>query len=687
WRCQPMEAVQRGLQPYELDHVPPVVPGVNHKVLHRHPIREPSHKPPRPYRGAHKWDAKHVRLPCAPESKYPVPADDGGSATEIESRWSMIERALLRPISSSKQLQAAILSYNSTYKGQWGFGALHQLFDEELDESESRVFFEDLLPRIIQLALRLPELLQAPIPLLKQQHSCALTLTQEQISCLLANALLCTFPRRNTLKRKSEYSSFPDINFNRFASRSVLHVMRSLTYISRFVRRLYQSSGAAVLEKLKCIFHYFRRVSPTERDASNVPTGCVTFVRLCGKPEQQVHWPQSSVSLTSIPVHITAGGTIEDQGVGLLQVDFANMYLGGGVLGQGCVQEEIRFVICPELLVSKLFTECLLPNEALLMVGCERYSNYSGYAGSFVWQGNHDDRTPYDASRRRRTAIVAIDALSFGKTSKAQQYREELMLRELNKAAVGFRHQLATTTTTTRTPAPGVATGNWGCGAFGGDPHLKALIQLMVCAQHNRPLAYFTFGNCQLRDDLHQLWQLFRQHGTTVQQLWAVLRRYKKEAGQRTLHQFVLDELHKTGTEQPPVAPAPTEASSTAQKSPDLFGDDSNDSLALMLADEDSADNALDVADDAEQEQTNAMMSAASLDSNNTNAAAIAAAIAVAASSRQLTLLEMLDRHYDQGQTQPNGSKRQHQSSVSSDKCLKTRKDCSDGDASSGSNS
>jgi poly(ADP-ribose) glycohydrolase len=44
-------------------------------------------------------------------------------------------------------------------------------------------------------------------------------------------------------------------------------------------------------------------------------------------------------------------------------------YLGGGVLGHGCVQEEIRFVICPELMLSKLFTEELEPQEALLMIG------------------------------------------------------------------------------------------------------------------------------------------------------------------------------------------------------------------------------------------------------------------------------------------------------------------------------
>ena len=52
-----------------------------------------------------------------------------------------------------------------------------------------------------------------------------------------------------------------------------------------------------------------------------------------------------------------------------LQVDFANMYIGGGVLGRGCVQEEIRFVICPELLLSLLFTEVLTDNEAVVITG------------------------------------------------------------------------------------------------------------------------------------------------------------------------------------------------------------------------------------------------------------------------------------------------------------------------------
>ncbi|XP_053949762.1 poly(ADP-ribose) glycohydrolase [Anastrepha ludens] len=496
WRGCSMEEIHNGLNEFELEHVPAVRPSETHTVLYHCPIREPDSVPPRPLRAHHKWDATHVRLPCSSKSQYPVTAADGSST--IEARWEMIEKALLQPINNSKELQAAILSYNTKYENQWNFRALHKLLEDDLDESEARVFFEDLLPRIIRLALRLPELVQAPIPLLKQGQCHSVTLSQQQISCLLANAFLCTFPRRNTMKKRSEYSTFPDINFN----------------------RLFQSGGGAVIEKIKCICHYFRRVCPTERDSSNVPTGVVTFTRRSLAAGELPNWAEIQAPLGATPLHITSAGTIEDQGLGLLQVDFANKYLGGGVLGGGCVQEEIRFVICPELLISKLFTECLRPTEALLMVGAERFSDYNGYAGTFEWAGNHDDCIPRDSSRRRQTHIVAIDALHFMQSQ--HQYREDLIKRELNKAYVGFQHTLST-------PAPGVASGNWGCGAFGGDPRLKALLQIMVCTVTQRPLVYFTFGDAKLRDEVHRMHTFLLEHNVCVKDLWNLLTSYQSQ--------------------------------------------------------------------------------------------------------------------------------------------------------------
>jgi hypothetical protein len=36
----------------------------------------------------------------------------------------------------------------------------------------------------------------------------------------------------------------------------------------------------------------------------------------------------------------------------VLQIDFANKHIGGGVLGHGCIQEEIRFVVALSLFLS-----------------------------------------------------------------------------------------------------------------------------------------------------------------------------------------------------------------------------------------------------------------------------------------------------------------------------------------------
>ena len=70
--------------------------------------------------------------------------------------------------------------------------------------------------------------------------------------------------------------------------------------------------------------------------------------------------------------------------------------------------------------------------------------------------------------------MVAMDALYFGMLPQLRmtQFKETEMLRELNKAFLGFTpksakfHAYVNTTRNSAAPKP-VATGNWGCGAFG----------------------------------------------------------------------------------------------------------------------------------------------------------------------------------------------------------------------------
>ncbi|CAM9284115.1 unnamed protein product, partial [Lampetra planeri] len=191
------------------------------------------------------------------------------------------------------------------------------------------------------------------------------------------------------------------------------------------------------------------------------------------------------------------------------EVDFANRFVGGGVTGHGLVQEEIRFIINPELIISRLFTEALEHNECLIITGTEQYSKYSGYAESYKWKESYKDETPRDDWQRRCTEIVAIDALKY--RNFLEQFHPDKMNRELNKAYCGFFRN-----NSNKKHLSAVATGNWGCGAFGGDTRLKALIQLMAAAEAGRDVAYFTFGDAHLMSDVHKMHTLLREKQVTV---------------------------------------------------------------------------------------------------------------------------------------------------------------------------
>ncbi|KAK9664933.1 hypothetical protein RND81_14G078300 [Saponaria officinalis] len=240
--------------------------------------------------------------------------------------------------------------------------------------------------------------------------------------------------------------------------------------------------------------------------------------------------------------------------------------------------EEIRFMINPELIAGMLFLPCMSDNEAIEIVGAERFSNYSGYASTFRYTGDHVDIREIDSLGRRNTRIVAIDALC---SPGSRQYRLDYLLREANKAFCGFldpskypQYQMLsehsnshedlsgsdamdTTNCDTRSAliegctlssemhegrlSPtktnpervdnmevdhidvGIATGNWGCGAFGGDPEVKAVIQWLAASQALRPfISYYTFELEKLLN-LDQVCEWILAHKWTVGELWTML--------------------------------------------------------------------------------------------------------------------------------------------------------------------
>ena len=382
-----------------------------------------------------------------------------------------------------------------------------------------------LLPKMAQLALQLPKLLPHSVPLLSAGKNLAVTLSQRQIACLLANAFFCTLPET--------FMSYPDTNFD----------------------SLFQDQD----EKLKCLFNYFRRVTLTP------PERLVTFERRSLQPDSFPTWHTMDQVLFDIGLDVREQGLIEDA-EGMLQLDFANRFLGGGVLRRGCVQEEIRFLICPELIVTRILTQVLNDGDCVFVKGAEQFSNYVGYASTFRFTGDFIDMTPVDSMGRRKTEILAIDALRFhNRSSLRNQLEIDTLDRELNKLYCGFVPSSITSFDTC-----GISTGNWGCGAFNGDVQLKFLMQLMVAAScpltpaersaadqahtvrgHGRRVAYYTFGDSrfgmQLQSGQHPLvtiGHLLKSRRVSVGKLYKWLESFHAVLGDEASRRAYRDLFH-----------------------------------------------------------------------------------------------------------------------------------------------
>ncbi len=257
--------------------------------------------------------------------------------------------------------------------------------------------------------------------------------------------------------------------------------------------------------RLRCVLAYFDRI------ADGAPRGRLVVERAVTPPRAAMEWAMDPSPLTDLTVD--ARGTIEDAR-GHLQVDFANEFLGGGVLRKGCVQEEIRFAVAPEHMAAMILSPRMRADEAIVMRGAERFAAATGYASSFAYAGPFHDPVARLADGSADVDFVAIDAVDYRRADAAAQYGDGAMLRELNKARAGFVRDARNLP---------VATGNWGCGAFRGDPALKAVLQWIAASAEGRAVRYCTFGDARV-GELARFADRARTRFATAGDLWMKLR-------------------------------------------------------------------------------------------------------------------------------------------------------------------
>ena len=228
-------------------------------------------------------------------------------------------------------------------------------------------------------------------------------------------------------------------------------------------------------EFTRCLLAYFEFVwRKSLTDASWLDRRVRVDRRVGGRSVRLPDWSQSTNRLAQRL-------RIENKKVGIedfrncTQVNFADPK-PGGTLPSDCgdvVQEEILFLIYPELFVTVLLVPPIRKTEAIVVSGVTRINNYVGYKQTFKYAG------PFVADQNDIT-ILFMDAVPVGDKGLGSALQADM-----NKAFVGFSGC---------DPTKYIATGHWGCGAFGGDAALKSVVQLLACSEAQRELIYVMFG-------------------------------------------------------------------------------------------------------------------------------------------------------------------------------------------------
>jgi len=121
---------------------------------------------------------------------------------------------------------------------------------------------------------------------------------------------------------------------------------QQFTLSNWFTFNMYRSQVA----KMKCLLHYFERIYLAEKEQeADFLSMKITFTRRSlQKGVDAASWEDCEKKL--LPLESLSKGTIEGAD-GCLQVDFANAYIGGGVLNMGNVQ--VRIVTCVRFYMLK----------------------------------------------------------------------------------------------------------------------------------------------------------------------------------------------------------------------------------------------------------------------------------------------------------------------------------------------
>eukprot|EP01120_Amphizonella_sp_Union-15-10_P006247 TRINITY_DN196_c0_g1_i1.p1 TRINITY_DN196_c0_g1~~TRINITY_DN196_c0_g1_i1.p1 ORF type:complete len:436 (+),score=79.75 TRINITY_DN196_c0_g1_i1:66-1373(+) len=272
-------------------------------------------------------------------------------------------------------------------------------------------------------------------------------------------------------------------------------------------------------EFIRCIHNY---IDATFREMNSDKGWGEKIVKFTKIDERnRIVWKNNTKTFDSVELKLYNKQRIgiEDISEDAYKVNFADSHPGGTLPSPfpDVVQEELLFLCYPELFATILLISTIPDRSAVIVSGVTRFNKYRGYKMSFQFLEN------YSQSLRKDEGIIFIDALPGGIRTDWD------FDRELAKATLGFSCD-----------SPTIATGNWGCGAFGGIPRFKGTLQLIAAAETQKNLIYTTFGERSV-DGLEEFLAKLKAQKVTIGELYRVMRSHYKDQSESLFDTLLLD--------------------------------------------------------------------------------------------------------------------------------------------------
>ena len=360
---------------------------------------------------------------------------------------------------------------------------LEHILNSYLKQDEART--RSLIQGICNLALEIEELFPAgQVESLNGPRSSVLSLSSTQVNCLLAQMFIGTF--RCCVNKRFNQSRHANGPF-------------SFAYRMSFLDWYSTDSFPTTNIYIRALLNLFEESVLGANNLNNV-----IFERRV--LEVKLDLSKCTLQLVKVNVHLEGRiGDIEES-----EIDFANACVGGG---PGGTQEELLLGISPQALpVGILNADPLFDSEAIVITGAKKFANYTDYGLDAFYIGKNVQ--DWDWSSRK---IIAIDAIFFEEgigDNRFLQMNENLLKREVYKCLVGMQ----------AAKGLGVSTGHWGCGAFGGDKEIKAIIQVLAASVAEvKHLNFFAFGDKTFAEQFTTMMDCLYKCDIRVNVLWDIL--------------------------------------------------------------------------------------------------------------------------------------------------------------------